>query len=174
MKTITFRKKWVIAISRLPKHLQNEAILAVFEFLQTGENEHPNSKISNLVWAIEQDVDKSIERREKARKRRQQQKAEKQQAQSTNTPTSVDTESQREYEAHPELYMFDGFMSYLISQGADGPLPAVPDGMNEVTLLCYFRNWVIENNKLGELTKLNAFCGLFRHALPELVQKMAA
>ena len=174
MKTITFRKKWVIAISKLPKELRNDAIIALYNFFETEETHHPETLIANLLWDVKQDLKKSAERSEKARLKRQQKKAEKQepkQPDTTTPPNIIDDTSIREYEAHPELYMFDGFMSYLISRGRGELLPAVPDGMNEVTLLCFFRNWVIENNKLGELTKLNSFCGLFRHALPTLVKK---
>ena len=175
MKTITFRKKWVIAISKLPKNLRNDAIIAVYNFMETGETHHPETLISNLVWDIKQDIKKTAERSEKARLKRQQKKAEKQEAKQPDiTVPYIDEGALRQYEDHPELDMFDGFMSYLISQRCNGLLPAVPDGMNVVTLLCFFRNWVIENNKLGELTKLNSFCGLFRHAMPALVAKMAA
>lgn len=179
MKTITFRKKWVKAISKLPQELRNDAIIAVFNFLATGDNDHPDTLISNLVWDVEHDLMKSAEQREKARQRREQKKAKKAQQPPEAQPVSAnepsfDTEMQKEYEEHPELYMFDGFMSYLISRGGTKLLPEVPDGMNVVTLLCFFRNWVIDNGKLGEMTKLNSFCGLFRHALPSLLQKLAA
>ncbi len=179
MKTITFRKKWVKAISKLPKELRNDAIIAVFNFLATGEKDHPETAISNLVWDVEHDIIKSAERSEKARQRREQKKAEKAQQQTEQQPVvaaelSFDSAMLDEYDQHPELYMFDGFMSYLISRAGMGLLPAVPDDMNVVTLLCFFRNWVIDNGKLGEMTKLNSFCGLFRHALPSLIQNLAA
>lgn len=179
MKTITFRKKWVKAISKLPKELRNDAIIALFNFLETGENDHPDTLISNLVWDVEHDIIKSAERSEKARQRREQKKAEMASQQAKSQPIddpslTFDTGMQKEYEEHPELYMFDGFMSYLISWAGKDMLPPVPDGMNVVTLLCFFRNWVIDNGKLGEMTKLNSFCGLFRHALPSLILKMAA
>lgn len=174
MKTITFRKKWVIAISKLPKKLRNDAVVAVYIFLSNGKNDHPETLIYNLLRIVERDVKKSDERRKKARLKRQQKKVHSIRSKVASNPVTADAMAKREYEEHPELYMFDGFMSYLISQGPDGPLPEVPDGMNAVTLLCYFRDWVIKNRKLGELTKLNSFCGLFRHALPDLIQKVAA
>ncbi|MDE6643374.1 MAG: hypothetical protein K2K27_04670, partial [Muribaculaceae bacterium] len=128
MKAITIRKNWIEEIEKLDQSLQPIAVWAVFQFVKNGEFETDNIEIQGLINFVARDLERIAVAREKARERREKLKQEKllkQQSQAVDTQSVIleraETEDERkqrqEYEQHPELFMFDGFMAFICSNG---------------------------------------------------------
>ena len=175
MKSFTFRKNWNVAISKMAPEKRQTAIVYVYEFIMNGSNPNPeDNELWDLLKLVEADLKKAEINREKARKRREEKKIDaaraKEQAEITDVKIpELMAESANEYLKNPALHIFDGFMAYLaLTRGLNERIE-IPAGRNAVELMCHFRHWVIENNRINEITKLTSFIGLFRHALPEIL-----
>lgn len=179
MKAITIRKNWIEEIEKLDQSLQPIAVWAVFQFVMNGEFMTEDAEIKRLINFVARDLERIAVAREKARERREKLKQEKllkQQSEAVDTQSVIleraETEDERkqrqEYEQHPELFMFDGFMAFICSNGGVKYRPDVSDEFNFFELICHFRDWVLDHNKIKEITHLNAFRGLFKMALPRL------
>lgn len=174
MKSITFRKNWNNAIAQLPREIRHDAIVAVYDLLLTGcRHEGYDSNINELLDMVIRDLEALEIKREKARKRREIKRLEeKTKAESAgNAIPYPGAEAFMEYLEYPALYMFDGFMSYIGITGCGRERFDLPDDVNMVELMCHFRQWVIDNGKVNEITKLSSFMGLFKHAMPEIIGK---
>ncbi|MDE6809435.1 MAG: hypothetical protein K2J42_05035 [Muribaculaceae bacterium] len=172
MKTITFRKNWNNAIARMPVEIRRDAVIAVYDYLLTGCRPDGCDKLINdLIDMVAVDLTALEIKREKARRRREIKRLEEKTiAETADAPISYPgADAFMEYMKHPALYMFDGFMSYIGMTGCGRDRLGLPDDVNIVEMMCHFRQWVIENGKVNEITKLTSFMGLFKHALPEIL-----
>ena len=175
MKSFIFRKNWSEFISKMVPEKRHDAIVYVYELVMNGSTSQPDSKeICELLIIVENDLKKAEINREKARRRREEKKlrAEQEKAKAEVTDVKMpelNEESALEYLQNPALHIFDGFMAYLaLTQGLSGRVE-LPSNRNAVELMCHFRQWVIANKRVNEITKLTSFIGLFRHALPEIL-----
>ena len=180
MKSITIRKNWNEKIEQLDKSIQPEAVWAVYQYVKNGGGEHENAEIQEILNLVQRDLERIAIAREKARERREKLKQERLlneqksgeehsgQADVEKSETEDEKKQREEYEKYPELFMFDGFMSFLCSKGGEKYRPEVMPEFNFFELICHFRDWVLDHNKIKEITHLNAFRGLFKMALPRL------
>ncbi|MDE5572596.1 MAG: hypothetical protein K2H44_03970 [Muribaculaceae bacterium] len=182
MKAITIRKNWNEEIEKLDETLQPVAVWALYQFVKNGKVVSENSDIQRIISLADSDLKRIAIAREKARERREKLKREKLIKQQLADVKSVENEcgvfektetenekkQREEYEQYPELFMFDGFMSFICSKGGEKYRPDVSDEFNFFELICHFREWVLDHNKIKEITHLNAFRGLFKLALPRL------
>ena len=175
MKSFTFRKKWNDCISKMAPEKSHTAIVYVYELVMNGTNPNPDdNELGELLKLVENDLKKAEINREKARQRREEKKlkAEKGKAQTNVLDVKMpelNEETAMEYLKNPALHIFDGFMAYLaLTRGLNDRVD-IPADRNVVELMCHFREWVIKNNRVNEITKLTSFIGLFRHALPDIL-----
>lgn len=184
MKAITLKKKWVEKLEEMDKELKFKCLVALYEYLS---NECPTIEmmqgfeVAHFIKFVMEDIRKTEERRERNRQRRaekaareaaEREKAERLAAESAvSAPVNIDCQSVDNpslYASNPELYIFDGFMRYVIATGDNDCRSIVPSRTTLHEMLVRFRQWVITRRRSREITRLTAFRGLFRHALKEI------
>ena len=152
MKTITFRKNWNNAIAQMPVEIRRDAVIAVYDYLLTGcRPDGCDKSINDLLDMVAVDLTALEIKREKARRRREIKRLEEKTiAETADAPIP-----------------YPGADAFMTVCGRDRL--GLPDDVNIVEMMCHFRQWVIENGKVNEITKLTSFMGLFKHALPEIL-----
>lgn len=189
MKTITLKKKWVEKLEEMDKDLKFKCIIALYEYLS---NERPTLEmmqgfeVAGFIKFVIEDIRKTDERRELNRQRRAEkaalEAARKEEAakiatieENTSTSNGDDiiadvqsTDQSSIYATNPEMYIFDGFMRYVIATGDTDFRSLLPADVHLNDMLSKFRKWVISRRRSREITRLTAFRGLFKHALREI------
>ena len=187
MKKITLKKNWVEKLEEMEKEIKFKCLIALYEYLS---NERPTIEmmqgfeVAQFIKYVMEDIRLSEERRERNRQRRaekaareatQKEESERIAAQKDKTSTKNEATAETQpidnadiYVAHPELHIFDGFMRYIIAVGDSDCRSILPTGVQLDEILVKFRQWTITHGHSREITRLNAFKGLFKYAIKEI------
>ncbi|MDE5857267.1 MAG: hypothetical protein K2H32_02785, partial [Muribaculaceae bacterium] len=140
MEKIVFKKSWVERLNKMPRMERERCVVALYDFLFHGRMTPPCfvcNAVRVFMRSIADEVALDAERRERMRKRREAKKAraereaKEQELQAQQAAEQADTETSQpestsnsqpifksiDYSAHPEMYIIEGFIRYLIATG---------------------------------------------------------
>ncbi|MDE5572473.1 MAG: hypothetical protein K2I94_01800 [Muribaculaceae bacterium] len=140
MEKIVFKKSWVKRLDDMHRVQREKCIIALYDFLFHGRMTPPcfmGEEVRTFMRSIADEVALDAERRERMRKRREAKKAiaerearerEMQAQQDAEQPENethqveTTTPNQKvfksiDYSAHPEMFIIEGFIKYLIATG---------------------------------------------------------
>lgn len=172
MKTITLKKKWIEKLEGMDKELKHKCVVALYEYLHNGYptvEMKENIEVFRFMKFVIEDIRQTEERRNRNSQRRAEkaarEAAEKEYASVHQPDDDKKKTAKNLYEINPELYIFDGFMRYIIATGKTGLNRPMPVGTTLDNMLSRFRGWVLSRRRLREITHLSAFQSLFNQAI---------
>lgn len=172
--TVIFRKQWITRLEKMSTNLKFKCLAAAYEYIVNRRYTHDAERdrdVRDFLWYVIDDMKAIARRREAARRRREERKkaeAERLAAVIGQKPNEnpcfiADID---EYRRNPSLFMFDGFMHYLLSPVGKSMRPTIPPGQSLSELLMKFRKWAIETFRVADISKLNVFRDVFVRHLP--------
>lgn len=171
--TVNFRKQWIERLEKMGANLKFKCLMAAYEYIVNKRYTHDaecDKGVREFLWYVIDDMKAIARRREAARRRREERKrieteriaAAKSMKQNDVQCFIADVD---DYCRNPALFMFDGFMHYLLSPVGKSLRPDIPKGMSFDELLMKFRKWAIETSRVADISKLNVFRDVFNRNL---------
>lgn len=171
--SVIFRKQWIERLEGMTANLKFRCLTAAYEYIvnrrYTTDAERDRD-VREFLWYVIDDMKAIARRREIARRRREERKrVEAERMASVDNVKSNDVEcfiaDVEEYRRNPSLFMFDGFMHYLLSPVGRSMRPDIPSDKSLRELLLKFRKWAIETSRVTDISKLNVFRDIFARNL---------
>ncbi|MDE6643640.1 MAG: hypothetical protein K2K27_06030 [Muribaculaceae bacterium] len=151
MDKIVFKKSWVKRLDDMHRVQREKCIIALYDFLFHGRMTPPcfmGEEVRTFMRSIADEVALDAERRERMAKRREakkarvereareremqaQQAAEQEQVETPQPETTTSTQTifkSIDYTAHPEMFIIEGFIKYLIATGDTQLTSILPKG----------------------------------------------
>ena len=165
---VTFRKKWIERLENMGANLKFKCLMAAYEYIVNRRytcDAERDREVREFLWYVIDDMKVIARRREAARRRREERKrieAERRAIENDElTANQCFIADTQDYRRNPALYMFDGFMYYLMSPMGKSVRPDIPTGRSLGELLMKFRKWAIETSRVADISKLNVFRDVF-------------
>ncbi|MDE6351710.1 MAG: hypothetical protein K2K88_01005 [Muribaculaceae bacterium] len=191
MEKIVFKKSWVKRLDNMHRVQREKCIIALYDFLFHGRMTPPcfmGEEVRSFMRTIADEVALDAERRERMRKRREAKKAiaereareremqSQQEAEqsATETPqTEVTATTQNmfksiDYAAHPEMFIIEGFIKYLIATGDTQLTSILPKGVTLESLEHTLSNCFITGQRYSNISRFTTTMrSNLRHALKQ-------
>ncbi len=162
---MTIRKKWYEKLQQISNtETRKEALWAIIEYLATGSECIINrfrtvgNECMELMTMVIDDVEKSRQRAEAARKRREEHKQN-----ADNEINQPRRSKQHIYEQHPAMFLFDGFASYFMSTANSAGRKTFIEKIGNIDFekaIRQFRQHAIDKKILGCMQRFNVFCDM--------------
>ena len=189
MEKIVFKKSWVERLDKMPRMERERCVVALYDFLFHGRMTPPCfvcNAVRVFMRSIADEVALDAERRERMRKRREAKKAraereakerEKQAqelkeetAQTELTSTEQKVFKTIDYAAHPEMYIIEGFIKYLIATGDTQLSKILPKGMTLDSMEKMLNHCFVTGQRYNSISHFaSAVKSRLRHAIREIV-----
>ena len=152
---ITLRKKWVQAIEKIDSiEKRSRLLMIIFDGFVRGErytscNDPVFAPVLRMIYA---DLDESARRAAAARERR-----EKRRQMHANPPRRS---PQHIYEEIPAMYLFDGYASFMMSNGAGDARAYIKSKVGDINLdalIVAFRKFATKHKLLNSLHRFHVF-----------------
>ncbi|MDE5845441.1 MAG: hypothetical protein K2H44_08685 [Muribaculaceae bacterium] len=193
MEKIVFKKSWVERLDKMPRMERERCVVALYDFLFHGRMTPPCfvcNAVRVFMRSIADEVAVDAERRERMRKRREAKKARaeheamerERQAQEAKEETPQPESSQPEttsnsqpifksidYAAHPEMYIIEGFIKYLIATGDTQLSKILPKGMTLESMEKILNHCFVTGQRYNSISHFaSAVKSRLRHAIREI------
>ena len=192
MEKIVFKKSWVKRLDDMHRVQREKCIIALYDFLFHGRMTPPcfmGSEVREFMRSIADEVALDAERRERMRKRREANKARKErevqekelqaqqvaQQEQAETPRPEQTTTTQnvfksiDYTAHPEMFIIDGFIRYIIATGDTKLTSILPKEMTLSSMESAIKKCLITGQRYSNLSRLTSTVrSQFRHAIRQI------
>ena len=186
MEKIVFKKSWVKRLDDMHRVQREKCIIALYDFLFHGRMTPPcfmGEEVRTFMRLIADEVALDAERRERMRKRREAKKAiaereareremqAKQDAEQpeNETPTSNQNVFKSiDYAIHPEMFIIEGFIKYLIATGDTQLSSILPKGISLSSLEHSLNHCFSTGQRYSNISRLTSTMrSQFRHAIKQ-------
>ena len=203
MEKIVFKKSWIERMDNMDCWTRHRCIIALYELLYFGRITPPGlrggSEVLQFIRSIAKEVAADTERRERMQKRREEKKAlaereakalelqveqavEQVIAETTHseTPQSESTQNVQpifksiDYTAHPEMFIIEGFIKYLIATGDTQLTSFLPKGSNLDSLEHSLSHCFSTGQRYSNISRLTSTMrSKLRHSIKQIAKERA-
>ena len=199
MEKIVFKKSWIERMDNMDRWTRHRCIIALYELLYFGRITPPGLRggpeVLQFIRSIAKEVAADTERRERMQKRREEKKtlAEREakalelkgeqaveqtitEASQGETPQSESTQNVQpifksiDYTAHPEMFIIEGFIKYLIATGNTQLSSILPKGSTLASLERSLNHCFSTGQRYSNISRLTSTMkSQLRHALKQCI-----
>ena len=199
MEKIVFKKSWIERMDNMDRWTRHRCIIALYELLYFGRITPPGLRggpeVLQFIRSIAKEVATDTERRERMQKRREEKKAlaeretkalelqaeqvAEQAVVETTHPETPPSESIQnvqpifksiDYTAHPEMFIIEGFIKYIIATGNTQLSSILPKGSNLDSLERSLSHCFSTGQRYSNISRLTSTIrSQFRHALKQCI-----
>ena len=175
MEKIVFKKSWIERMDNMDRWTRHRCIIALYELLYFGRITPPGLRggpeVLQFIRSIAKEVAADTERRERMQKRREEKKAlAEREAKALELQDEQPIFKSIDYTAHPEMFIIEGFIKYLIATGNPQLSSILPKGSTLDSLERSLSHCFSTGQRYSNISRLTSTMrSQLRHALKQCI-----